>query len=186
MKTSYWVTRTQNMVWKYEWEERVRLEAETAGIRKKVGLIFERQGYQRVSGKAQQQQQQASDNQTPTKSTCCVASKHSHVCIPRKPSKWLELYYVNLVLRITESMRIIGINGVISIVKFIRTLSDIRADLRGAGRALVGYLLSDGLWFKFVLKNHAHRWVTAVPGILRQSIPTLAIITLRSRNALQK
>jgi hypothetical protein len=31
---------------------RVRLEAETAGIRKKAGLILERQGCQRVSGKA--------------------------------------------------------------------------------------------------------------------------------------
>jgi hypothetical protein len=67
--------------------ERVRLEAETTGIRKKVGLILERLGHQRVSRKTQQQQQRASDNQTPTKITHCIESTHGQVRIPRKPSK---------------------------------------------------------------------------------------------------
>jgi len=37
---------------KNDWGERVRLEAETAGIRKKVGLILQRQDCHRVSAKA--------------------------------------------------------------------------------------------------------------------------------------
>jgi hypothetical protein len=45
---------------KYDWKETLTLEAETAGIWKKVGQILERQGCQSVSGNAQQQQ--ASDN----------------------------------------------------------------------------------------------------------------------------
>jgi hypothetical protein len=36
---------------KYDWEERLRLEAKRAAIRKKVGLILERKGCKRVSGK---------------------------------------------------------------------------------------------------------------------------------------
>jgi hypothetical protein len=47
---------------KYGWGEKVRMEAETAGIRKKVGPILERLGCQRVSGKTQQQQKRASEN----------------------------------------------------------------------------------------------------------------------------
>ncbi len=47
---------------KYDWGERVRLEAETAVIREIVGLFSERLGCQSVSGKTQQQQQRASEN----------------------------------------------------------------------------------------------------------------------------
>ena len=63
----------------------LHMKAETAEIWKKVALILERQGCQRVSGHAQQQQ--TSDNQTPPKLTNCVASTHGQVRIPRKPSK---------------------------------------------------------------------------------------------------
>ena len=42
-------------------------------------------------------------------------------------------------------MSIIGINGVISVVRFIRTLSDIRAGFREAGRVLDCVLWSSGL-----------------------------------------
>ena len=48
----YCATRTQNMECKYDWGETVRLEAETAGIRKKVGLILQRQDCHRVSAKS--------------------------------------------------------------------------------------------------------------------------------------
>ena len=85
MQKSYGATRTQNMESKYDWKERLTLEAETAEIWKKVGLILERQGYMRVSGHAQQQQ--TSDNQTPTKVTHCDASTHGQVRSPRNKSK---------------------------------------------------------------------------------------------------
>ena len=38
----------------------------------------------------------------------------------------------------------LGINGVISVVRFIRTVNDIRAGLRKAGRVLGGALSSAG------------------------------------------
>jgi hypothetical protein len=47
-------------------------------------------------------------------------------------------------VRITELIGFIGINGVISVVKFIRTVSDIRAGLREDGSVLGGALSSDG------------------------------------------
>jgi hypothetical protein len=136
------------MEWKYDWGQRVRLEAKTARIKKKVELILERLGCQRVSEKTQQQQRRASDNQTPTKITRCDASTHGHVSIPRKPSKWLELFCVNRILRITELISFIGIIGVISVLRFIRTVSDIRAGLRESGRVLGSVLWSSGLWCK--------------------------------------
>ena len=52
VEKSYWATRTQNMEGKYDWGERVRLEAETAGISKKAGLILETQDCHSVSWKA--------------------------------------------------------------------------------------------------------------------------------------
>jgi hypothetical protein len=60
VQKAYGATRAQNMEWKYDWKETLTLEEETAEIWKKVGLILESQGCQRVSGNAQQQQ--ASDN----------------------------------------------------------------------------------------------------------------------------
>jgi hypothetical protein len=39
----------------------------------------------------------------------------------------------------------IGIIGFISVLRFIRTVSDIRAGLRGVGRVLGGVLWSSGL-----------------------------------------
>jgi hypothetical protein len=42
-------------------------------------------------------------------------------------------------------MSVIGINGVISVVRFIRALSDSRAGLRKAGRVLVRDLWSSSL-----------------------------------------
>ncbi len=48
-------------------------------------------------------------------------------------------------LRITELIIFIGIIGVISVLRFIRTVSDIRAGLREAGHVLGGVLWSRGL-----------------------------------------
>ncbi len=114
MQKSYGATRTQNMEYKYDWKETLTLEAETARIWKKVGLILERQGSQSVSGNAQQQQ--ASDNYTPTKLTSCVASTHGQVRSPRKPRNGLELIWMLHVVRSTEIIRfkcigIIGLKG---------------------------------------------------------------------------
>ncbi len=52
------------------------------------------------------------------------------------------MFYVNRALRITELISVIGIYGFITVVRFIRTLSDIRAGLREAGRVLGGVLWS--------------------------------------------
>ncbi len=52
------------------------------------------------------------------------------------------MFYVNRVLRITELISIIGNYGLIIAVRFIRTLSDIRAGLREAARVLGGVLWS--------------------------------------------
>ena len=52
------------------------------------------------------------------------------------------MFYINRALRITELISITGIYGVISVVRFIRTLSDIRAGLREAARVLGGVLWS--------------------------------------------
>jgi hypothetical protein len=48
----YCATQHKLRIWSYDWGETVRLEAETAGIRKEVGLILERQDCHRVSAKA--------------------------------------------------------------------------------------------------------------------------------------
>ena len=101
-ETSYGATRTQITEWKYDWEEWLGIEEDTPGIMKKVAQIIERKGCQCVYEKAYQQRQWDSDNQTPTKITPCVASTHSHVRIPRKSSKWLELFCVNRKLRIND------------------------------------------------------------------------------------
>ncbi len=63
----------------YDCGERVRLEAETAGIRKKVGLILARKDCQRVSGKAKQHQQRAWDNKTQQKLPSALR-RHTATC----------------------------------------------------------------------------------------------------------
>ncbi len=70
---------------------------------------------------------------------CVVAQPRAH------PAETEEVIRVNRVLRITELISFIGIHGVISVARFIRTLSDIRAGLRKADRVLVGILWSSGL-----------------------------------------
>ncbi len=57
----------------------------------------------------------------------------------------LELFCVNLVLRIAALISFISIIGVISVLRFNRTVSDIRAGMREAGRVLGGVLWSSGL-----------------------------------------
>ncbi len=52
---------------------------------------------------------------------------------------------MNRILTITELISIIDINGVLSVVRFIRTLDDIRAGLREVDRVLGGVLWSSGL-----------------------------------------
>ncbi len=49
------------------------------------------------------------------------------------------------VLRITELMSFIGIIGVIIVLRFIRTVSDIRAGLRESARVFGGVLWSSRL-----------------------------------------
>ena len=55
------------------------------------------------------------------------------------------MFCVDRVLKITELISFIGINGVIRDVRSFRTLSDIRDGLQEGGRALVGILLSSDL-----------------------------------------
>ncbi len=50
------------------------------------------------------------------------------------------MFCVDRVLKITELISFIGINGVIRVVRFIRTISDIRVGLREAGRVLADAL----------------------------------------------
>jgi hypothetical protein len=52
---------------------------------------------------------------------------------------------VNRMLTIAELISIIDINGVLSVVRFIRTLGDIRTGLREVNRVLGGVLWSIGL-----------------------------------------
>jgi hypothetical protein len=108
-----------------------------------VGLILERQGCQRVSGHAQQQQ--TSDNQTPTKLTSCIASTHGQVRSPRKPSERLELVWAIRVMRITKLIRIIGFPEVTRVLSFSRNFSVDRAGLREAARVLGEIIWSNGL-----------------------------------------
>ncbi len=74
----------------------------------------------------------------------------------------------------------IGIISVISVVRFISTLSDIIAGLREAGR-----VLGCVLWLVRLFKDQAQSCVTARPGIVRRSNQSLVIKTTLS-NALQK
>ena len=55
------------------------------------------------------------------------------------------LFCVNWILKITELIRFTGIFGVISVLRFISTLSNTRAGLHEAARVLGGSLWSSGL-----------------------------------------
>ncbi len=136
------------MEWKYDWGERLRLEAETAGICKsganiwkaRLSAFFWRSSATTITSPGKS---------TPTRVTSCVASTHGQLRSPTKPSEWVELIRVKQVLRISELIWFTGVIGLKRVLRYIRNFRIIRAGLREAARVLAQVLWTSWLQREF-------------------------------------